>query len=155
MKSKIKPQFSRKDFRKTTEQIITPQKIVDHQLTTSFINQLIEGKETVLDTSSASFTVQDILKQKLESHQLPPIDLLHFSGNPVEWLEFSENFFSRVHQKSSFYNNLHMLRLISVLDKETKWVIAAIGLVGIFYATALKTLKKNFGHPLIVEHLKI
>ena len=94
MKSKIKPQFSRKDFSKTTKQIITPQKLVDYQLTTIFIDQLIEGKETVLDTSSASFTVQNILKQKRGSYHLPPIDQLHFSGNPMEWLEFSEKFFS-------------------------------------------------------------
>ena len=47
-----------------------------------FIDQLIEEKETVLDTSSASFTVQDNLKQELESRHFPPIDLLHFSGTP-------------------------------------------------------------------------
>ena len=48
-----------------------------------------------------------------------------------------------------------MLRLISVLDRKAKQVIAAIGSNGIFYATALKTLKKNFGDPLLVGHLKI
>ena len=109
----------------------------------SFIDQFIEGKETVLGTSSASFTVQDILKPELESRHLPPIDLLRFSGNPTEWPGFIEKFFSRVRQKSSFDNNLRMLRLISVLDGEAKRVIAAIGSNGIFYATALKTLKKT------------
>ena len=49
-----------------------------------FIDQLIEGKETVLGTSSASFTVQDILKQELGSRHLPPIDLLRISGNAAE-----------------------------------------------------------------------
>ena len=48
-----------------------------------------------------------------------------------------------------------MLRLISVLDWEANRVIAAIGSNGIFYVTALKTLKKNFGDPLLVTHLKI
>ena len=48
-----------------------------------------------------------------------------------------------------------MLRLISVLDGEVKRVIAAIDSNGIFYATALKTLRKNFGDPLLVAHLKI
>ena len=71
-----------------------------------FIDQLIEGKETVLDNSSASFTVQDILKQELESCHLPVIDLLRFSGNPVEWPEFIEKFFFQVHQKPSFDDNL-------------------------------------------------
>ena len=48
-----------------------------------------------------------------------------------------------------------MLKLISVLDRKAEQVIAAIGSNGIFYATALKTLKKNFGDPLLVAHLKI
>ena len=42
-----------------------------------------------------------------------------------------------------------------MLDRIAKRVIAAIGLNGIFYATALKTLKKNIGDPLLVAHLKI
>ena len=51
-------------------------------------------------------------------------------------------FFSQVHQKSSFDDNLHMLRLISMLDGEAERVIAFIDSNGIFYATVLKTLKK-------------
>ena len=39
----------------------------------SFIDHLIEGKETVPDTSSGSFTVQSTFKQELESHHLRPI----------------------------------------------------------------------------------
>ena len=38
-----------------------------------FIDHLIEGKETVPDTSSGSFTVQSTFKQELESHHLRPI----------------------------------------------------------------------------------
>ena len=48
-----------------------------------------------------------------------------------------------------------MLRLISVLDREAKRVIASIGLNGIFHATVLKTLKKKFGEPLLAGHIKI
>ena len=95
------------------------------------------------------------MKQELESRHLTSIDLLRFSGNPAEWAEFIEKIFSRVHQKSSFDDNLSMLRLTGVLDGEAKRVMAAIDSNGIFYATALKTLKKNFGDPLLVAHLKI
>ena len=48
-----------------------------------------------------------------------------------------------------------MLIQISVLDGEAKRLIAAIGSNSIFYATALKTLKKNLGDSLLVAHLKI
>ena len=86
---------------------------------------------------------------------MPPIDLLRFSGKPAEWREFIEKNFSPVHQKCSFDDNLRKLRLINVLDGEAKRVVATIGSNGVFYATALKTLKKNFGDPLLVEYLKI
>ena len=48
-----------------------------------------------------------------------------------------------------------MLTLISVLDREEKRVIAAIASNGIFHPTALKTVKKNFGDPLLVVRLKV
>ena len=48
-----------------------------------------------------------------------------------------------------------MLRLFSMLDGEAQRVIAAVGSNGIFYATALKTLKKDFGDPLLLAHLKL
>ena len=48
-----------------------------------------------------------------------------------------------------------MLTLISLLDREEKLVIAAIASNGIFHPTALKTVKKNFGDPLLVVRLKI
>ena len=48
-----------------------------------------------------------------------------------------------------------MLSLFSMLDREPQRVIAAIGSNCIFYATALKTLKKDFGDPLLFAHFKI
>ena len=48
-----------------------------------------------------------------------------------------------------------MKRLCSVLDGEAKRVMEAIGKSGRFYATALKTLKRDFGNPLLVSHAKL
>ena len=48
-----------------------------------------------------------------------------------------------------------MLTPISLLDREEKLVIAAIASNGIFHPTALKTVKKNFGDPLLAVRLKI
>ena len=42
-----------------------------------------------------------------------------------------------------------------MLDGEAKGIVAAFVLNGIFYATALKRLKNNFGNPLLVVDLKI
>ena len=54
---------------------------------------------------------------------------------------------------ASFDNNLKMDRLLSVLDGDAKRSIQSIGSSGIFYATALKALKRYYRNPIIVSHL--
>ena len=48
-----------------------------------------------------------------------------------------------------------MERLHNVLRGKAKRSIMAIGLNGMFYATALKCLKKEFGNPNVVSHIKL
>ena len=38
---------------------------------------------------------------------------------------------------------------------DAKWVVSAIGRNGLFYATALKALKREFGNPYAVSFLKL
>ena len=56
--------------------------------------------------------------------------------------------------KISFDDNIRIQCLLSVLEGEAKQSVEAIAHNGIFYATALKSLR-DFGHPVIVSHLKI
>ena len=56
---------------------------------------------------------------------------------------------------ASFDNNLKMDRLLSVLDGDAKRSIQSIGSSGIFYATALKALKRDYGNPITVSHLRV
>ena len=48
-----------------------------------------------------------------------------------------------------------MERLNSVLDGDTKKAVSSIGTNSIFYTAALKTLKQEFGHPIVVANLKL
>ena len=48
-----------------------------------------------------------------------------------------------------------MERLLSVLDGDAKKAVNAIGYSGLFYAVALKTLKRDFGNEIVVSHLKL
>ena len=48
-----------------------------------------------------------------------------------------------------------MERLHSVLDGDVKKALSSIGTNSIFYAAALKTLKREFGHPIVVANLKL
>ena len=61
----------------------------------------------------------------------------------------------RVHNKVSFTNSMKMKHLLSVLKGEAKRSVEGIGANGIFYPTALKLLKREFGNPLVVCHLKM
>ena len=45
-----------------------------------------------------------------------------------------------------------MTCLLSVLDGEAKKAVETIGTSGIFYATALKALKRDLGSPLLISH---
>ena len=48
-----------------------------------------------------------------------------------------------------------MERLLSVLDVEAKRTVISIGRNGLFYATAMKMVKSNFGNPMVVSFLKL
>ena len=119
-----------------------------------FIDDLIEGRETILKDVDVVTTTK-ILRWEYESRNLPTIELKRFDGSHRFWPEFIENFKTRVHIKVSFDDNTRMERLVSVLDGEAKKAVYSIGTSGIFYATALKTLKRDFGNPVVVSHLKL
>ena len=88
-------------------------------------------------------------------HNLPPIELNKFSGDPSKWSEFIENFSKHVHFKTTFSDNQRMERLLNVLDGEAKRMVQSIGQSGIFYPTILKCLKRDYGNPTIVSYLKL
>ena len=91
----------------------------------------------------------------MDSRNLPPIPLMRFVGNHSKWPEVIENLFTRVHSKQTFDDNTRVIRLLSTLDGEAKRTVDAIAGSKIFYATALKTLKRDFGKPLIVAHSRL
>ena len=83
------------------------------------------------------------------------IELTRFDGNPKNWPDFIQCFKEQVYCKLSFTDAFRMNLLLSLLDNEAKNLVTAIGKNGIFYASALKSLKKEFGNPYAVAHLKL
>ena len=80
---------------------------------------------------------------------------MRFHGNPVHWPESIDNFYDRIHKKSLFNDSLRMDHLMNSLDGEAKKSLKTVWTNGYFYATALKVLKRDFGNPLVVSHLKL
>jgi len=119
----------------------------------AFIDQLIEYEETYIPINP--LVANRAIQIECESRHLPPINLKRFDGNSLHWPEFIQNFKVRIHSKTSFNDTIRMERLLSVLDGEAKKAIESIGTSSIFYATALKTLKRDFGNSFVISHLKL
>ena len=119
------------------------------------IDLLVEEQETKLDIQRKEATATSLLQMQLESKNLPPIELTRFDGDHCKWPIFIQNFKNRVHEKHSFTDDIRMERLISVLDGDAKRAVAAVGHSGLFYASALKLLKQDFGNPLVVSYKKV
>ena len=49
---------------------------------------------------------------------------------------------------------MRMKRLLNVLECEAKKSVESNDCEGLFYVTALKLLKRDFGNPVLVLHLK-
>ena len=96
-----------------------------------------------------------LLQWQFETRNLSAIQLARFDGNPWKWPDFIQIFKTRVHDKRSFNDSIRMERLISVPDDKAKRVVTSVGQSGIFYASALKTLKRNFGNPVVVSYMKL
>ena len=120
-----------------------------------FIDDLIEGEETCLAGLSKPLTASAALRYEFESKTLPVVELTKFNGDSSKWPEFIENFSRRIHFKLSFTDNDRMERLLSVLTGEAKKGVESIGTSGIFYATALKSLKRDFGNTTVVTYTKL
>ena len=123
---------------------------VDH-----FTYLLVEGQETKLDIQRKKTTATSLLQMELESENLPPIEHTRFDRDRCKWPDFIQDFRNRVHKKQSFTNDIIMERLISVLDGDAKHAVTAVGHSGLFYASALKLLKQDFGNPLVVSCKKV
>ena len=85
---------------------------------------------------------------------MPLLELRRFSGNPVQRPEFIEIFRNNIHSKVTFSGDICMARLLSVLKGDAKISVQSIGTNGIFCATALKTLKRNFRDKILISDLK-
>ena len=128
---------------------------VKRDLVDKFIDDLVEGVETSLKAKSASMNLQLALQREYEMRHLPAIILIRFDGTPVKWPEFIDSFHQNTHTKVTLTDNIRMVRLISLLDGDAKKAVQSIGSNGLFYASALKSLKSNFGNPLLVAMFRV
>ena len=114
-----------------------------------FINNLVEGKETLIPHVTQFFIPQEAITQKLEFRNLPPVDLLRFDG--VHWPEFIDNFYHRIHKNLSFHDSLRMGHLMNSLDGGAKKLVKTVGT----NSYGIESFKKKFWQSLNCVEFKI
>ena len=82
-----------------------------------------------------------------EQQRLPPLELLKFTGKPIDWPKFIERFRDQIHNKTILTDSDRMAFLFQNLDGEAKKAVESLGVTGHSHSAALKTLKRLFGNP--------
>ena len=77
--------------------------------------------------------------------KLPKLELKHFSGDPMKWLEFWDSFERNVHENKS-YSEVHKLSYLKAcLDGAASTTIANLKIIGENYKPAVEVLKAKYG----------
>ena len=85
---------------------------------------------------------------------LPKLKLAEFSGDPLEWPEWSGLFLSTVHA-ANIDASLKMNLLKTLVTGKAKEVIAGLGYTGDMYDIAWNTLVAHFGRPQVVVNAQL
>ena len=83
--------------------------------------------------------------------RLPKLKLAEFSGDPLEWPEWSGLFLSTVHT-ADIDTSLKMNHLKTLVTGKAKEVIAGLGYTGDLYDVAWNTLSAHFARPQVVAN---
>ena len=85
---------------------------------------------------------------------LPNLKLAEFSGDPLEWPEWSGLFLSTVHA-ANIDASLKMNHLKTLVTGKAKEVIVGLGYTGDMYDIAWNTLDAHFGRPQVVVNAQL
>ena len=121
----------------------------------AFIDNLTEGKESIIQDVKKVLPTSLLLQREFETRDLPTINLMRFDDDSKQWPNFIQNFKHCVHNKTSFSDSVCLNRLSSVLDGETNRTASEIEQDGLFYASTLKLLKREFGNQLMVSYMQL
>ena len=116
----------------------------------AWISDLVEFEETRLSSAVREMSIADALYKLEASKDIPAIKLVPFNGSPLQYVEFVEQFRIHIHDKPHLKDDTRMVQLRRHVTGDAERTISGLGSQGIMYATALKTLKENFGQPSVI-----
>ena len=85
---------------------------------------------------------------------LPKLKLAEFSGDPLEWPEWSQLFQATVHA-ANIDDNVKMNHLKTLVTGKAKEAIAGLGYTAEMYNVAWNVLVRNFGKPQMVVNAQL
>ncbi len=116
----------------------------------SWIDNLVEFKETVLPTNVAEMSIAEALYKLEASKDIPTVKLIKYDGNSLTYVEFIERFKLHIHDKPHLSDEMRMVQLKMHLIGNAERAVSGLGSQGTMYATALKTLKEQFGQSSVI-----
>ena len=118
----------------------------------SWIDELKEFEETKLasNVDGSQISVAEALLKLEASRDIPNITLMKFSGDPLDYADFIDRFKIHIHDKSHLNDDMRMIQLKMHVGGDAERAISGLGSKGIMYATALRTIKEQFGQPSVI-----
>ena len=121
-----------------------------------WIDKLIEFQETALPPEvKGQVSIADALYKLEAGKDIPSVTLAKFDGNPLEYADFIDRFKIHIHDKGHISDDMRMIQLKMHLTGDAERSISSLGSKGIMYATALKTLKEQFGQRSVIARALI
>ena len=75
---------------------------------------------------------------------------MKFSGDPLDYADFIDRFKIYIHDKPHLNDDMRMIQLKMHVGGDEERAISGLGSKGIMYATALRTIKEQFGQPSVI-----
>ena len=117
----------------------------------AWIDDLVEFQETLLPKSDiGNVTIADALFKLEANKDIPSIQLPSFDGDALSYTDFIDQFKIHIHDKVHLKDDTRMIQLRMHVKGEAERAISGLGSKGTMYATALKSLKEQFGQPSVI-----
>jgi len=121
----------------------------------SWIDNLTEFEETVLPTKTSEMSIAEALYKLEACKDIPSIKLIKYDGNPLTYVEFIERFKLHIHDKAHLTDDVRIVRFKMHVVGNDERAVSGLGSQGKMYASALKTLKEQFGQPSVIARAHI
>ena len=117
-----------------------------------WIDELTEFEETKIapKVGGAQVSIEDALIKLEANRDIPNVVLSKFSGDPLGYADFIDRFKIHIHDKPHLTDDVRMIQLKMHTTGDAERAISGLGSKGTMYATALKTIKEQFGQPSVI-----